>query len=94
MAISYEIYQMLNKSLSQEEIAKYTMAVAVTLTGVAAHRIRRFEDFGLVSPLRSVGRQRLFSDRDIRVIRDIDSLEIKGINLPGVKTILGMKQDE
>jgi MerR family glutamine synthetase transcriptional repressor len=71
--------------------AKYTMAITVKITGVPAHRIRRFEEFGLCKPARSDSRQRLFSDSDIEIIRQITALEKDGINLAGVKLILSMK---
>jgi|GEM_PF-2844407 len=74
------------------KIAKYTMSVAVMMTGVAAHRIRKFEEFGLCKPFRKGSRQRLFSDCDIELIQEIAALEKQGINLPGIKTILEMKQ--
>jgi DNA-binding transcriptional MerR regulator len=67
------------------------MAVAVNLTGVAAHKIRRFEEYGLCKPARTGSRQRLFSDGDIKLIATIARLEQQGINLAGVKAILEMK---
>jgi hypothetical protein len=73
------------------ELAKYTMSVAVMMTGVAAHKIRRLEDYGLCNPVRTSSRQRLFTDGDIKRIREIVLLEQEGINLAGVKTILEMK---
>ena len=39
--------------LDAKNCAKYTMAVAVMLTGVAAHRIRRFEEAGIFKPKRT-----------------------------------------
>ncbi len=73
------------------EFAKYTMSVTVMITGVAAHRIRRFEEFGLCKPTRTASRQRLFSDHDVELIREISALENDGINLAGIKAILLMK---
>ena len=71
---------------------KYVMSVAVGLTGIEAHRIRRYEAAGLLCPCRTGGRQRLFSDDDIEVIRDIAGLEEQGVNLTGVKLILEMRK--
>lgn len=82
-----------NSNLDNANCAKYTMAVCVMLTGVPSYRIRRFEDFGLISPLRTNGKQRLFSEQDVALIREISSFEGKGVNLPGVRTILDMKQN-
>lgn len=76
-----------------KEQAKYTMSVTVMMTGVAAHKIRRFEEFGLCKPARTNSRQRLYSDQDIALIKEIAILEQKGINLAGVKTILSMQEN-
>ena len=75
-------------------VGKYTMSVAVRLTSVKAHRIRRFEQGGLINPMRTEAKQRLFSDHGIELIKDIAELEDKGINLAGIKTILEMRKGE
>jgi len=75
-------------------LAKNTMAVTVTLTEVQAHRIRRYEQFGLVKPHRTGGRQRLFSDIHVALIREISRLEGRGVNLAGVRVILAMREGE
>ena len=80
--------------LDENEMGKYTMSVTVRLTGVVAHRIRRFEHCGLLDPLRTEARQRLFSDIEIELIREVARLEDRGINLEGVKAILAMRQGE
>jgi MerR family transcriptional regulator, heat shock protein HspR len=74
------------------EVAKYTMSVAVMMTGIPAHRLRRFEQFGLIKPTRTNSNQRLYSDANISIIRDISVLEQQQINLHGIRTILTMKQ--
>ncbi len=74
------------------DLARYTMSVAVTMTGVSAIKIRRLETFGLCKPERTDGRQRLFCDEDIRTIHKIVSLEKEGVNLPGIKIILAMQK--
>ena len=81
-----------NPLVDHRETAKYTMSVAVMMTGVPAYRIRRFEEYGLFKPARTESRQRLYSDTDITVIREIALLDNEGINLPGIKTILTIKQ--
>jgi DNA-binding transcriptional MerR regulator len=77
-------------SNQSKQQAKYTMAIAVMITGVPAHRIRRFEEFGLCKPIRSKTGHRLFSDIDVEVIKRISVLERDGVNLPGVKIIFSM----
>lgn len=81
-------------SSGSRDLAKYTMAVTVTLTEVQAHRIRRYEQFGLVKPRRTGGRQRLFSDMQVALIREISRLEGRGVNLEGVRVILAMREGD
>lgn len=76
-----------------EEEGKYVMSVAVRLSGVGASRIRRYETAGLVTPDRTSGGQRLFSDSDISRIREVWRLENEGVNLKGIKVIIEMRQD-
>ncbi|MCD6599432.1 MAG: MerR family transcriptional regulator [Dehalococcoidia bacterium] len=79
---------------AENEMSKYTMGVAVRLTGVEAHRIRRFEENSLLEPARTDTGQRLYSDTEIELIREIARLEDQGINLEGVKAILAMRRGE
>ena len=74
-------------------VAKYTMAVTVMMTGVPAHKIRKYEDAGLCKPARTVSKQRLYSDDDIILIHAIANLEEDGANLAGIKIILGMQKE-
>ncbi|MEN8614159.1 MerR family transcriptional regulator [Dehalogenimonas sp. THU2] len=74
------------------KIARYTMFVTVTMTGVESHRIRRYEAAGLVSPTRSDGKHRMFSDADIEVIREIEALTRRGVNFAGVRHIMGLRR--
>ncbi len=75
----------------RDEEGKYVMLIAVTMTGVDAHRIRRYEAAGMLKPGRTGGGQRLFSDADITLIRDVAELEKQGINLNGIRVILEMR---
>jgi MerR family transcriptional regulator/heat shock protein HspR len=74
-----------------EESGRYVMSVAVSLTGVDAYRIRRYEAVGLVRPGRTEGGRRLFSDREVARIREVARLEAEGVNLRGIEVILRMK---
>ena len=85
-----ELYDVKNRA----EVGKYTMSVAVMLTGVEAYRIRRFEQAGLLKPIRSEAGQRRYSDPEIDLIKNIATLEDEGINLQGAKAILAMRRGE
>ena len=79
------------KKIDNNKVGKYTMSVAVKLTSVAAHRIRRFEQGGLINPMRTEAKQRLFSDHGIELIKEIAELEDQWINIAGIKAILEMR---
>ncbi|HZD17619.1 MAG TPA: MerR family transcriptional regulator, partial [Actinomycetota bacterium] len=48
---------------------------------------------GLVSPARTSGNTRRYSDRDIERLRTIQELTQQGVNLAGVKRILRMQAE-
>jgi DNA-binding transcriptional MerR regulator len=70
------------------------MAIAAKLTGIDPYRIRRFEDGGLIKPERTGGNQRLFSEKDVLVIKEVALLEDEGINIEGIKAIISMRKGE
>jgi len=76
---------------ADNELGKYTMGVTVRLTKIQAYRIRRYEQADIIRPARTESRQRLYTDSEIELIREIARLEDQGINLMGVKVILAMK---
>lgn len=79
---------------ADNQIGKYTMGVTVRLTKIQAYRIRRYEQAEIIRPIRTESRQRLYSDFEIELIREIARLEDQGINLTGVKVILKMRRGE
>ena len=81
-------------SLEKRSASNYTMAIAVKLTGIEPHRIRRYEEGGLLNPVRSEGNQRLFSAADIELIKEAAKLENEGINVEGIKAILANRKGE
>jgi len=72
----------------------FTMAIAVKLTGIDPYRIRKYEQGGLLTPERTEGHQRLFSESDIEIIKQAAKLENEGINVEGIKAILAMRRGE
>ena len=63
-------------NVGEQVVGKYTMSVTVKLTGVVAHRIRRFEQFGILYPNRTEARQRLFSDIEVELIKEVARLVV------------------
>jgi DNA-binding transcriptional MerR regulator len=83
-----------NSGNNRQNGNNYTMAVAVKLTRIEPHRIRRYEEGGLLTPTRTEGNQRLFSDSDVEIIIQAAKLEDEGINVEGIKAILSMRRGE
>ena len=80
------------KNSTDPVIAKYTMGITVMITGIPAHRIRKYEGAGICKPIRTDSQQRLFTDDDIQLIRKIGELEEDGVNLAGIKIILHLQK--
>jgi DNA-binding transcriptional MerR regulator len=86
-----------DKAVAQEQSRgpnNFTMAIAVKLTGVDPYRIRKYEEGGLLTPERTEGHQRLFSEKDIEIIKQAAKLEDEGINVEGIKAILAIRRGE
>ena len=69
----------------------YNMSVAARLCGLPAYTIRWVEKNGLLAPSRTGGNQRLFSDRDIALLREIAALLRRSVNLEGVRVVLEIR---
>ena len=70
----------------------YMISVAANLTGMHPHTLRVYEQKGLVTPGRSRGNTRLYSQGDIERLNLISKLTDEGINLAGVVRILDMRE--
>jgi MerR family transcriptional regulator, heat shock protein HspR len=78
----------------REERAVYIISVAAELAGVHPQTLRIYERKGLLRPARTSGNTRRYSERDIARLRLIQDLTQKhGINLAGVKMIMGLQED-
>jgi MerR family transcriptional regulator/heat shock protein HspR len=76
----------------QEDRAVYIISVAAELAGVHPQTLRIYERKGLLSPARTAGNTRRYSNRDIDRLRMIQRLTQEfGINLAGVKMIVEME---
>ena len=71
----------------------YVISVAAELAGVHPQTLRIYERKGLLSPERTSGRSRRYSDQDIALLRRIQELTNEGISLLGVQRILALEQE-
>ncbi|MBX6383516.1 MAG: helix-turn-helix transcriptional regulator [Microbispora sp.] len=72
----------------------YVISVAAQLSGLHPQTLRQYDRLGLVSPGRTAGRGRLYSTRDILLLREVQRLSQEhGINLAGIKRILELETE-
>lgn len=75
------------------ERAVYVISVAADLAGVHPQTLRMYERKGLLSPQRTAGNTRRYSERDVERLRQIQRLtQDDGVNLAGVRIIMEMQR--
>ena len=72
----------------------YVISVAAELVDMHPQTLRLYERKGLIRPKRSSGKTRLYSERDIKHLREIRRLTQElGVNLAGVEEIMRLRQE-
>ena len=69
----------------------YMIGVAAELAGVPPQTLRSYEQKGLLTPQRTSGNTRMYSQADIERLELINELTNEGINLAGVIRILDLQ---
>ena len=69
----------------------YMIGVAAQLAGMHPQTLRSYEQKGLVTPQRTSGNTRMYSQADIERLALINELTDEGINLAGVIRILDLQ---
>ncbi|MEY8209486.1 heat shock protein transcriptional repressor HspR [Corynebacterium sp. MNWGS58] len=83
---------------SQEEFREeyrevFVISVAAELSGMHAQTLRTYDRLGLVTPARTRGGGRRYSQRDIAMLRKIQRLsQDEGVNLAGIKAIIELTE--
>lgn len=77
--------------MDDRERPLYMISVAAELAGMHPQTLRVYESKGLVTPKRSGGNTRLYSQADIEQLELISQLTNEGINLAGVIRILDLQ---
>ncbi|AJD91096.1 transcriptional regulator [Jeotgalibacillus malaysiensis] len=67
----------------------FPIGTVMQLADLTARQIRYYEEHGLVTPARTEGNRRLFSLNDIDKLLEIKDLLEQGVNMAGIKRILG-----
>lgn len=79
--------------LPDADFPKYSITVASDLSGVPPQQLRRMEEGGLVTPARTEGKTRRYSDNDLAHIAEVNGLSGAGINMEGIRYILLLRQE-
>ncbi len=72
---------------------RYVISVTARMLGIQTHTLRYYEKIGIIEPARSRGNIRLYSERDVALLRRAKTLlDDLGVNLAGAEVILRMAQ--
>lgn len=69
----------------------YGIAVAAELVGAGEQALRLYERKGLLTPSRTAGGTRRYSDDDLAVVRRVIELLDAGVNLVGARHVLELE---
>jgi MerR family transcriptional regulator, heat shock protein HspR len=73
----------------KDEARTFLISVAAELAGMHAQTLRTYDRLGLVSPNRSSGGGRRYSQHDVDLLRAVQRLsQDEGVNLAGIKRII------
>ena len=77
------------KNSRRDEARTFLISVAAELAGMHAQTLRTYDRLGLVSPQRTSGGGRRYSQRDVELLRQVQRLsQDEGVNLAGIKRII------
>ena len=75
----------------QRTRAVYVISVAAELAGMHPQTLRIYERRGLVTPARTDGGNRRYSDADIAILKRISELTAAGMNLEGIRRVMHLE---
>lgn len=73
------------------DLAVYVISVAARSLGTHPQTLRSYERLGFLTPARSAGGVRLYSDEDLRVLTRIIELSAEGVSLAGIRRIIELE---
>lgn len=77
----------------RDAMGVYAISVAAELVGTGQQNIRQYERKGLLTPERTDGGTRRYSESDLATLRRIGALLDEGLNLAGVKLVLELESE-
>src|ERR671936_108676 len=81
------------RKLFDDNRGVFMISVAAKLAGMHPQTLRIYESRGLIKPKRSPKKTRLYSRRDVELLRRIQELTtVLGLNLAGVERVLALEE--
>jgi MerR family transcriptional regulator, heat shock protein HspR len=78
--------------LDDEDRPLFTVGQVSQMLELQQAFLRRLDDFGVVSPSRSAGRQRRYTRREITVVQYVADLADEGMTLAAIRRVLALEQ--
>lgn len=83
---------MAEDSLARSARGVYGISVAAELSGIDQQTLRLYERRGLLTPARTDGGTRRYSDDDLDRLQEISDLVAEGVNIAGIAQILELQR--
>ncbi|WP_433605677.1 MerR family transcriptional regulator [Prescottella agglutinans] len=85
---------MVHESTPRSRLGVYGISVAAQLSGIDPQTLRLYERRGLLTPARTQGGNRRYSDDDLVALQHIGELAAAGVNIAGIAHILELEADK
>lgn len=80
--------------MSDHRLAAYVISAAAQLAGMHPQTLRQYDREGLVSPARTPGGGRRYSEADVQRLREVQRLsQEEGVNLAGIRRIMQLQAE-
>ncbi|MEK8227340.1 helix-turn-helix transcriptional regulator [Oerskovia sp. M15] len=81
------------QSNAHDDAPELAISQAALLAGMHPQTLRQYDRLGLVTPRRTLGRGRRYSQRDVAKLLEVQRLSQEdGINLSGIRRILALEE--
>jgi DNA-binding transcriptional MerR regulator len=84
---------MVNGGWADADRGLFSISVAAELAGLHPQTLRIYEREGLLDPARSAGGTRRYSRRDLDRLQEICALTADGLNIAGIRRVLGLLEE-
>lgn len=79
--------------MARRDVGVFAISVAAEMTALQIQNLRVYERRGLVTPDRTSGGTRLYSEQDVERLHRIRELLAAGLNLAGIAQVLALEAE-